>query len=87
VGFRRSGLDTAADYSIRREYRELHSTWRLTRLHRPRAAQAEIRQYFLTRPSVQQMVLTLEAGFAGRQPGVARSIEVLVDPKILPELL
>jgi hypothetical protein len=34
------------------------------------------------------MVLTLErAGFIRRQPGVARSIEVLVDPKRLPELL
>jgi hypothetical protein len=34
------------------------------------------------------MVLTLErAGFITRQPRVARSIEVLVDPKLLPELL
>jgi repressor LexA len=34
------------------------------------------------------MVLTLErAGFIRRQPGAARSIEVLVDPKILSELL
>jgi hypothetical protein len=34
------------------------------------------------------MVLTLErAGFSRRQTGAARSIEVLVDPKHLPELL
>jgi hypothetical protein len=34
------------------------------------------------------MVLTLErAGSIRRQPRVARSIEVLVDPKNLPELL
>ena len=34
------------------------------------------------------MVLTLErAGFIKRQPSVARSIELLVDPKLLPELL
>jgi hypothetical protein len=34
------------------------------------------------------MVLTLErAGFIRRQPEVARNIEVLVDPKLLPELL
>jgi hypothetical protein len=34
------------------------------------------------------MVVTLErAGFIRRQPGAARSIEVLVDPKLLPELL
>jgi len=33
-------------------------------------------------------VLTLErAGFIRRQPHVARSIEMLVDPKSLPELL
>jgi hypothetical protein len=38
--------------------------------------------------SVHQMVLTLErARFIRRQPGVARSIEVIVDPKLLPELL
>jgi hypothetical protein len=33
------------------------------------------------------MVLALErAGFIWRQPGAARSIEVLLDPKLLPEL-
>jgi hypothetical protein len=40
-----------------------------------------------TPPSVHQTVLALErAGFIRRQPGVARSIEVLVDPKLVPEL-
>jgi SOS-response transcriptional repressor LexA len=35
-----------------------------------------------------EMVQTLErAGFIRRQPGAARSIEVHVDPKFLPELL
>ena len=39
-------------------------------------------------PSVHQMVLMLErAGVIKRQPVVARSIEVIVDPKLLPELL
>jgi hypothetical protein len=34
------------------------------------------------------MVLTLErAGFIRRQPRTARSIEVVVDPEHLPELL
>ena len=34
------------------------------------------------------MVLTIErAGFIRRQPSIARSIEVLVEPKHLPELL
>jgi DNA-binding MarR family transcriptional regulator len=60
-----------------------------TRLHRRPPAEADIQQYFhVTPPSVHQMVLTLErAGFITRKPGVARSIEVLVDPKLLPEVL
>ena len=60
-----------------------------TRLHRRPPAKADIQQYFrVSPPSVHQMVLTLErAGFIRRQPRIARSIEVLVDPKLLPELL
>jgi DNA-binding MarR family transcriptional regulator len=60
-----------------------------TRLHRRPPAEANIQRYFcVTPPSVHQMVLTLErAGFIKRQPGIARTIEVLVDPKLLPELL
>jgi DNA-binding MarR family transcriptional regulator len=60
-----------------------------TRLHRRPPAEADIQQYFrVTPPSAHQMVLTLErAGFIRRQPRAARSIEVLVDPKLLPELL
>jgi hypothetical protein len=34
------------------------------------------------------MVLTLERrGFIRKQPRTARSVELLVDPKLLPELL
>jgi DNA-binding MarR family transcriptional regulator len=60
-----------------------------TRLHRRPPAEADMRQYFrVTPPSVHQMVLTLEReGFIKKQPRVARSIELLVDPKLLPELL
>jgi DNA-binding MarR family transcriptional regulator len=66
--------------------------WRLftyTRLHRRPPAEADMQEYFcVSPPSVHQMVLTLErAGFIRRQPRVARSIEMLVDPKCLPELL
>jgi DNA-binding IclR family transcriptional regulator len=48
-----------------------------------------MQQYFrVSLPSVHQMVLTLErAGFIRRQPRTPRSIELLVDPKQLPELL
>jgi len=53
-----------------------------TRLHRRPPAEADIQLYFrVSPPSVHQMVLTLErAGFIKRQPTVARSIELLVDP-------
>ena len=59
-----------------------------TRLHRQPPAEADMQQYFrVSPPSVHQMVLTLErAGFIRRQPGVARSIEMLVDPQHLPDL-
>jgi SOS-response transcriptional repressor LexA len=60
-----------------------------TRLHRRPPAETDMQQYFrVSPPSVHQMVLTLErAGFIRRQPRVPRSIEVLVDPEHLPELL
>ena len=59
------------------------------RLHRRPPAETDMRQYFrVSPPSVHQMVLTLERrGFIRRQPRTARSIELLVDPKLLPELL
>ena len=59
-----------------------------TRLHRRSPAEADMQQYFrVSPPSVHQMVLTLEReGFIRRQPRTARSIELLVDPKGLPEL-
>ena len=60
-----------------------------TRLHRRPPAETDMQQYFrVSPPSVHQMVLTLERkGFIQRQPRTARSIELLVDPKLLPELL
>jgi Mn-dependent DtxR family transcriptional regulator len=60
-----------------------------TRLHRRPPAETDTQQYFrVSPPSVHQMVLTLErAGFIRRQPRTARSIELLIDPQHLPELL
>jgi Mn-dependent DtxR family transcriptional regulator len=60
-----------------------------TRLHRRSPAEADMQEYFrVSPPSVHQMVLALESqGFIRRQPRAARSIELLVDPKLLPELL
>jgi Mn-dependent DtxR family transcriptional regulator len=51
-------------------------------------AEADMQRHFqVSPPSVHQMVLTLErAGLVRRQPGVARSIEVLVAPELLPVL-
>jgi Mn-dependent DtxR family transcriptional regulator len=60
-----------------------------TRLHRRPPAETDLQEYFrVSPPSVHQMLLTLErAGLIRRQPRTARSIELLVDPKRLPELL
>jgi Mn-dependent DtxR family transcriptional regulator len=60
-----------------------------TRLHRRPPAEADMQRHFrVSPPSVHQMVMTLErAGFIRRQPGVARSIEMLIDPGYLPVLL
>ena len=51
-------------------------------------AEADLQRFFqVTPPSVHQMVLTLErGGLIRRQPGMARSIKVLVDPEALPPL-
>jgi Mn-dependent DtxR family transcriptional regulator len=60
-----------------------------TRLHRRPPAETDMQEYFrVSPPSVHQMVLTLDrAGFIKRKPRTARSIELLIDPKQLPELL
>jgi Mn-dependent DtxR family transcriptional regulator len=60
-----------------------------TRLHRRPPAETDMQQYFrVSPPSVHQMVLTLErAGVIRRKPRTARSIELFVDPRCLPELL
>ena len=51
-------------------------------------AEADIQRYFrVTPPTVHQMLLTLERnGLIRRKPGVARSIELLVEPESLPVL-
>jgi DNA-binding MarR family transcriptional regulator len=59
-----------------------------TRIHRRPPAEADMQHYFrVSPPTVHQMVLALErAGLIRRQPGVARSIEVLIAPECLPVL-
>jgi SOS-response transcriptional repressor LexA len=53
-----------------------------TRVNRRPPAEWEMQRHFgVTPPSVHRMILTLErAGLVRRQPGVPRSIEVLVPP-------
>ena len=52
-------------------------------------AEADMQSFFLvTPPSVHQMVLSLEkAGLIIRQPGNPRSIELAIDPALLPQLI
>jgi SOS-response transcriptional repressor LexA len=51
-------------------------------------AEADMQRHFqVSPPSVHQMVVTLERnGLIRRQPGVARSIQILVAPEDLPIL-
>ena len=54
---------------------------------RPPAETDMQRHFQVSPPSVHQMIVTLERnGFIRRQPGVARSIQVLVAPGDLPIL-
>jgi SOS-response transcriptional repressor LexA len=59
-----------------------------TRVNGRPPAEADLQRHFgVSAPSVHHMVVSLErAGLIRRQPGVARSIEVLVDPRCLPLL-
>ena len=59
-----------------------------TRVHGRPPAETDMQRHFqVSPPSVHQRILTLErAGLIRRQPGVARSIEVLVEPECLPVL-
>ena len=59
-----------------------------TQMHGRPPAEADLQRYFrVSPPSVHQMVLTLERiGLIKRQPSVARSIQLLVEPEALPIL-
>lgn len=59
-----------------------------TRVHGRPPAEADLQRHFgVSPPAVHQMLLTLErAGLIRREPGVARSIVVLVAPERLPLL-
>nr|VFJ60886.1 MAG: repressor LexA [Candidatus Kentron sp. FM]VFJ62469.1 MAG: repressor LexA [Candidatus Kentron sp. FM]VFK14228.1 MAG: repressor LexA [Candidatus Kentron sp. FM] len=58
------------------------------KLHGVAPAQADIQKYFkVTPPTVHGMLLKLEEKrYIRRQPGVARSIEILLPEKDIPDL-
>lgn len=62
--------------------------WAYRQLNGQPPAERDMQRHFhVTPPSVHQMVLTLErAGLIRRQPGMARSIELLLHPASLPVL-
>src|ERR1700716_1154819 len=57
-------------------------------MSRPPPAETDMQRHFqVSPPSVHQMIVTLERnGLIRRQPGVARSIQILVAPEDLPIL-
>jgi len=59
-----------------------------TRLNRRPPAEADMQRFFgVTPPSVHRMVIELDRrGLIRREAGVSRSIELLVDPEVLPPL-
>jgi DNA-binding MarR family transcriptional regulator len=59
-----------------------------SRIFKRPPAEADMRRHFeVTAPSVHQMVITLEkAGLINREPGAARTIQLLVPPEALPIL-
>jgi DNA-binding MarR family transcriptional regulator len=79
--------------SIPAEFTELQGQYlafihAYTKIHRRPPAEADMQRFFeVTPPSVHRMVVQLEQrGLIRRQPGQARSIEVLVAPERLPAL-
>jgi Mn-dependent DtxR family transcriptional regulator len=58
------------------------------KLNRRPPAETDMQRFFrVTPPSVHRMVVELERlGLIRRQPGVARSIELLVTPALIPAL-
>ena len=62
--------------------------WAYSQINHRAPAEADFERYFkVTAPSVHQMIKTLhQSGLIERQPGVARSIKLLVPPQELPIL-
>jgi Mn-dependent DtxR family transcriptional regulator len=83
-GTRRAGDQSFTD----KQGQYLAFIYAYSRMCRRPPAEADMQRHFrVSPPSVHQMVITLEkARLIRRQPGVARSIELLVAPEDLPIL-
>ena len=81
------GLSTEKSFTTK-QGQYLAFIYSYTRLLGRPPAETDMQRYFqVSPPSVHQMVLTLDRlGLIRRQPRVARSIEVLVEPERLPIL-
>jgi DNA-binding MarR family transcriptional regulator len=82
------GKPTAPPRFTEKQGQYLAFIWAYSQINGRAPAERDLQRYFgVTPPSVHQMVLALEqAGLIRRQPGVARSIELLVDYDCLPTL-
>ena len=82
------GLPPSAPRFTPKQGQYLAFIYAYTRIHGRSPAEADLQHHFrVSPPSVHQMVLTLErTGLIRRRPGVARSIEVLIAPELLPIL-
>lgn len=82
-----SAKDEAARWTAK-QGQYLAFIYAYTTLHGQAPAERDMERFFRTSPpTVHSMVKTLEReGFIRRQPGVARSIEILVEPEALPIL-
>jgi DNA-binding MarR family transcriptional regulator len=62
--------------------------WAYSQINRRAPAEADFQRYFkVTAPSVHQMLKTLDQiGLIEKQPGVPRSIQLLIPPQELPVL-
>lgn len=84
-------MSSANDHAARwtaKQGQYLAFLYAYTTIHGQAPAERDMERFFRTTPpSVHTMVKALEReGFLRRQPGVARSIELLVAPEALPLL-
>jgi DNA-binding MarR family transcriptional regulator len=82
------GQPPAAPRFTEKQGQYLAFIWTYGLLNGRSPAERDMQRFFaVTAPSVHQMVITLErTGLIRRQPGLARSIELLVEPDCLPRL-